>query len=397
MIETIDNLLEATEEEKDARGTRYTPKEIVQQPTSWRGTFERFEKQRDALRQFLKSAKFEGRGASPDLVVYLVGAGTSDYTGRALAYLLRREWGCDVWAIPSTELLTNLDDYIAPNRNYLWISFSRSGDSSEGLALLETTMQDYPQIRHLLVTCNANSRMAQVCAHAPGRAAMFVLDESVNDRGLAMTSSYTNMVVAGQCLAHIDTFSSYYETLNSLSEAGTRLLKQVQDCAPSLVEKGFSKGCFVGSGPLHAAAQESALKLLELTAGRIQTMSESTLGLRHGPMSALSEETLFVAFLSRDQRRRRYEKDLLAEIKRKQLGKIRVIVSPESEGDLVGLADEVLCLHAPDLRDEYRPPVDVMLAQSVGLFSSLKLGLKPDSPSPNGVISRVVSHVSIYR
>lgn len=397
MIETIDNLIEAPDAQKEARGTRYTPQEIVQQPTSWRGTFERFDQHRSGLRQFLKASGFEGRGASNNSVVYLIGAGTSDYTGRALAYLLRREWGCDVWAIPSTELLTNLDDYIAPNHNYLWISFSRSGDSSEGLALLETAIQNYPKIRHLLVTCNANSRMAQVCNQAPGRAAMFVLDEAVNDRGLAMTSSYTNMVVAGQCLAHIDSLTAYYETLNTLSEAGSQFLKQVQQCAPSLVQRGFSKACFVGSGALHAASQESALKVLELTAGRVQTMSESTLGLRHGPMSALNEETLFVSFLSLDPMRRRYEEDLLTEIKKKQLGKMRVIVSPDSEGDLIGLADQVLTLSAPGLRDEYRPPVDVMLAQSLGLFSSLKLGLKPDSPSPNGAISRVVNHVSIYR
>jgi tagatose-6-phosphate ketose/aldose isomerase len=159
----------------------------------------------------------------------------------------------------------------------------------------------------------------------------------------------------------------------------------------------FSKACFVGTGVLHAAAQESALKLLELTAGKIQTMSESTLGLRHGPMSALNESTLFVSFLSHDARRRKYELDLLKEIKTKQLGKWRVVVSPDCKEDLNHLADTVLCLQSPDLRDEYRAPVDVMLAQSLGLFSSLKLGLKPDCPSPNGAISRVVSHVNIYR
>lgn len=396
MIETLDTLLEATEEEREARGTRYTPQEIVQQPASWRGTFERFSAQQGEIREFLKSSGFAGQKTSSDLVVYLVGAGTSDYTGRALAYLLRRMWGCDVWAIPSTELLTNLEDYIVPSRNYLWISFSRSGDSSEGAALLETAIEECPNIRHLLVTCNEKSRMAQVCAGAPSRALKFVLDESVNDRGLAMTSSYTNMVVAGQCLAHIDSLSSYEETLGTLSEAGSRFLQHIKETAPMFVQRGFSKACFVGSGALHAAAQESALKLLELTAGKIQTMSESTLGLRHGPMSALNEDTLFVSFVSRDQRRRKYERDLLQEIRKKNLGKMRVIVSPDSDDDLAGL-DNVLCLHAPKLRDEYRPPVDVMLAQSLGLFSSLKLGLKPDSPSPNGAISRVVNHVSIYR
>jgi tagatose-6-phosphate ketose/aldose isomerase len=65
--------------------------------------------------------------------------------------------------------------------------------------------------------------------------------------------------------------------------------------------------------------------------------------------------------------------------------------------DRIGsMADHVLSLHAPELADEYRAPVDVMLGQLLGLFCSLRLGLKPDSPSPNGAISRVVSHVNIY-
>jgi len=181
-----------------------------------------------------------------------------------------------------------------------------------------------------------------------------------------------------------------------LRQAGQRFLESAQEVAAAIAQEDFTQACFVGSGVLRAVARESALKLLELTAGKINTMSESTLGLRHGPMSALDANTLFVSFVSRDRRRRNYELDLLEEIHRKQLGKLRVVVIPDSTDRLGTLADRVLSLHAPDLLDEYRAPVDVMLAQLLGLFCSLRLGLRPDSPSPNGAISRVVSHVNIY-
>jgi tagatose-6-phosphate ketose/aldose isomerase len=397
LIDTLEALLNATKEEKQARGTLYTPHEIIQQPASWRKTFRIFEERQTDLRSFLTKSGLDLRKSSGNPTVFLVGAGTSDYVGRALTYLLRKMWGCEVWAVPSTDLLTNLKDFVIPEHKYLWISFSRSGDSSEGLAVLDAAIENYPQIRHLVVTCNEESRMAQICASEPDHAFLLALDKSVNDRGLAMTSSYTNMVVAGQCLAHIDSLSYYEETFSVLSETGEQFLKCVQEAAPLMVQEQFSKACFVGSGALHAAAQESALKLLELTAGKIQTMSESTLGLRHGPMSALDENTLFVSFLSQDTRRRGYELDLLEEIKKKQLGKLCAIVSPDSTDRLDHLADNIFCLHAPNLRDEYRAPVDVMLGQSLGLFSSLKMGLKPDCPSPNGAISRVVNHVNIYR
>jgi tagatose-6-phosphate ketose/aldose isomerase len=344
---------------------------------------------------------------------------------------LRRLWGCEAWAVPSTDLLTNFDDLVFQDRPYLWVSFSRSGESSEGLAVLEAAIEKYPRVRHLLVTCNPAGRMAAACEKARDRAFVLVLDDSANDRGLAMTSSFTNMVVAGHCVAHAFSPGDYDGQFSSMLRAGEGFLERAQEVAAAIAHEDFTKACFVGSGVLRAVAQESALKLLELTAGKINAMSESTLGLRHGPMSALDGSTLFVSFLSRDRRRRSYELDLLEEVHRKRLGKLRVVVTPDSldqvdvgrmgmdrlnmdrlnidrpnmdrsnmdrlNMDRIGsIADHVLSLHAPELADEYRAPVDVMLGQLLGLFCSLRLGLKPDSPSPNGAISRVVSHVNIY-
>jgi tagatose-6-phosphate ketose/aldose isomerase len=396
LTETLEALLSATEEEKEARGTRYTPHEIMLQPVSWRKTLTLLEERRTDLRQFLTGCGLNLQKSSNNPTVFLIGAGTSDYVGRALTHLLRQKWGCEVWAVPSTDLLTNVEDYVDPGRNYLWISFSRSGDSSEGAAVLEAAVEDYDNIQHLLVTCNEKGRMAEVCAGAQGRAFLLALDDSVNDRGLAMTNSFTNMVVAGHCLAHIDSLPAYKDTLSTLSEAGERFLYSIQETAPSIMQENFGKACFVGTGVLRGVAKESALKVLELTAGRIQTMSESTLGLRHGPMSALDDGTLFVSFLSRDSRKRQYEIDLLKEIRRKRLGKLRVVVSPDSTDHVGDLADATFCLDARNLPDEYRAPLDVMFAQCFGLLSSLKLGLKPDCPSPNGAISRVVDHLTIY-
>jgi tagatose-6-phosphate ketose/aldose isomerase len=386
-------LLGASEEEKESRGTRYTPQEILQQPATWEKTYKICAERRPDLIQFLLASGI-GMEEATRPTVLLVGAGTSDYVGRALTYLLRRLWRCEVWAVPSTDLLTNLEDLVFAHRSYLWISFSRSGDSSEGLAVLEAALQKYPKVRHLLVTCNEKGGMAAVCEKTPGRAFVLALDNTANDRGLAMTGSYTNMVIAGHCLAHVFSPDEYEGIFRVLQQAAPRFLEQAQESATAIAQEDFSRACFVGSGALRAVAQESALKLLELTAGKIQAMSESTLGLRHGPMSALDESTLFVSFLSRDLRRRNYELDLLREVNKKQLGKLRVVVAPDVADPVGRLADYVLSMHAPS--DEYRAPLDVMLAQLLGLFCSLRLGLKPDCPSPNGAISRVVSNVKIY-
>jgi tagatose-6-phosphate ketose/aldose isomerase len=413
VIEGLQALIGASDSEKDARGTRYTPQEIERQPATWQTTHRICTQRRSELLQFLQQSNISfgaEKGPEPSVrpTVFLVGAGTSDYVGQALAPLLRRLWGCEVWAVPSTDLLTNFDDLVFRDRPYLWVSFSRSGESSEGLAVLEAALEKYPNVRHLLVTCNASGQMAAVCEKVPERAFVLALDDSANDRGLAMTSSFTNMVVAGHCIAHAFTPADYDEQFSLLRSAGERSLDCAQEIAATIAQEDFTKACFVGSGVLRAVARESALKVLELTAGKIQAMSESALGLRHGPMSALDGNTLFVSFLSRDRRRRSYELDLLEEVHTKRLGKLRVVVTPASTERLDAIADHVLSLdlpenlpanlrgHSPKLGDDYRAPVDVMLAQLLGLFCSLRLGLKPDSPSPNGAISRVVSHVNIY-
>jgi tagatose-6-phosphate ketose/aldose isomerase len=46
--------------------------------------------------------------------------------------------------------------------------------------------------------------------------------------------------------------------------------------------------------------------------------------------------------------------------------------------------------------DDYRPAVDVIFGQLLGLFGSLRWNLRPDFPSPNGAISRVVQNVNIH-
>ncbi len=394
-VNALSELLSLPEDEKTARGLVHTPAEIAQQPDTWLSTFEVFQRNRDRIRDFFSLAGF---GASPDKrpTVFLIGAGTSDYIGQSLSYLLRKSWQCDVTAVPSTDLLTHMDDLMTPDRKYLWISFSRSGDSPEGVAVLQHARKNHPDIHHLVISCNGNGRMIRESADEP-RTLGICLDDAVNDRGLAMTSSFSNMLILGQCLAHINDPVGYENVLLRVVQAGRDLLPRAADCAATLARETYPKACFVGSGPLRAVARESALKLLELTAGKTLTMSESALGLRHGPMAALDPGTLFVCFLSSNQRIQQYELDLLDEIGKKRLVGSRVVVAG---GDLSGrnsFAEQYLLPTVPGIiADEYRPPVDTIVGQLLGLFFSLRWNLQPDCPSPSGAISRVVHNVRIH-
>ena len=116
----------------------------------------------------------------------------------------------------------------------------------------------------------------------------------MNDRGLAMTSSFTNMVLAGQCVGHLEADDQFGEMVAEMSDTGRQFLPAAAEAAAAMTMLGCTRTCFVGAGVLRAVADESGLKVVELSAGNVTAMAETPLGLRHGPLSSLDSQTLFV-------------------------------------------------------------------------------------------------------
>jgi tagatose-6-phosphate ketose/aldose isomerase len=233
-------LLDLSTAECESLGLVHTLREILQQPQTWRRTYEKLQSSARPIAEFLEGAGVRTR----QLNVLLVGAGTSDYIGKSVCTLLQKSWLCNVEAVPSTDLLTNMEDHIIPDRDYLWISFSRSGDSSEGVAVLEQALTLFPRIKHLIITCNENGKMARSFENQKN-VLSFVLDDEVNDRGLAMTSSFSNMVIAAQALAHLRTLAAYGSIVESLATSASLLLPAAMSVCERIVEQGFSKVCFL--------------------------------------------------------------------------------------------------------------------------------------------------------
>jgi tagatose-6-phosphate ketose/aldose isomerase len=391
-VDGLSALLEFSAARKRELGIEHTPREIAQQPKTWQSTLALCKRLQPELQAFLR--KQAGRP------VLLVGAGTSDFVGRSVERLLERRWQTPVRAVASTELLTGMDDWLRVDAPALCISFSRSGDSSEGVAAIEEMLRRFPGVAHLVITCNADGAMARL-VRGHSRSYALVLDPETNDRGLAMTSSFSNMVIAGQALGYLNDLDSYGAMVEQLARAAELLLPRAADAAAKLAKSGFRRVCFLGSGALAAAAAESALKVQEMTAGRIFTMSQSFLGLRHGPLSFIDRETLVVAYLASDEQIQPYETDLLRELQQKELGATIAVTGFSITHEARAAAQVTLDLDGEGddgkpVPDALRPPLDVIFGQLLGLFCSMEAGLKPDTPSPTGAISRVVSHVKIH-
>jgi tagatose-6-phosphate ketose/aldose isomerase len=122
-------------------------------------------------------------------------------------------------------------------------------------------------------------------------------------------------------------------------------------------------------------------------------ITETYLGLRHGPISFVKADTLVLCLLSRDPVRRLYEVDLIRELRAKELGVLVGIADPEG---LDGLFDEIIPAALPQASDTLRTPYEIMAPQLLGYHLSLCVGMNPDNPSPNGVMSRVVQGFMIH-
>jgi tagatose-6-phosphate ketose/aldose isomerase len=125
-------------------------------------------------------------------------------------------------------------------------------------------------------------------------------------------------------------------------------------------------------------------------------LADSPLGFRHGPKTVLNERTLVLILLSNDSYTRRYDLDLLRELRRQGRGRVIALSTAALNGDDALAEDDVLLdlpANAPDLA---LAPVALVFGQCLALLASLKLGITPDNPSASGTVTRVVSGVIIH-
>jgi tagatose-6-phosphate ketose/aldose isomerase len=321
----------------------------------------------------------------PSRAVILTGAGTSAYAASAIA----ASWP-NAQAIPTTDLLTATAEEIETHspgfyKSGLLISLARSGDSPESVAVVKRIQRHYPAVEHLAITCNGEGQLA----NTPGVQSI-LLDPRTNDRSLAMTSSFSNLVLAGLCLRHAEAIGAH---LAQICARAQRSLPELEAKAKQLATNAPQRVVVLGSGALQALATEASLKVTEMTAGSTVTLAETFLGVRHGPMSFLRPEALVLCFLSSSGARRLYEEDLVQELCQKQLGRI-VGITPERMP--ASAFDEQIQAMAGMLPDQLRVPFEIPFAQLLAYHLSLRAGLDPDNPSPTGAITRVVQKFVIH-
>lgn len=387
-------MFELSKEDLINLGAEITTREIGQQPQLWQEALDNYQEAQADLAAFLDRV----RATSPDkrIKVIFTGAGTSQYVGDTLLPYLKQTGDRSRYifeSVGTTDLVAAPHYHLFADETLLLVSFARSGNSPESVAAVDLANQLVPNAYHLTITCAPDGQLAQRAA-GDDRNFLLLMPSRSNDAGFAMTGSFTCMFLSALLI---------FDQTKSLADKEEQVRVAIglaEDVAgreaiiQAIVDLDIERIVYLGSGPLSGLTREAQLKVLELTAGRLATMFDSSMGFRHGPKSFVNEKTLVATFVSNHPYTRQYDMDLLEEVYGDQIAQKTLAIAQKGERNFSGDSFEFLSDKLLD--DAYLALPMIFVAQIIALLSSVKVGNTPDTPSASGTVNRVVKGVILH-
>jgi tagatose-6-phosphate ketose/aldose isomerase len=333
---------------------------------------------------------------TPETDIVLTGAGTSAFIGDALLPVMRGILK-NVRSVATTDLITHAEYLLDKERPLLLVSFARSGNSPESVGAVNLANKLCKNVAHVYITCNKNGKLA-LQAEGKDNILLLLLPEETDDKSLAMTSSFSTMLLTCQMLGHIDCLEQDVEMIEKTAKNAEAVMAEYEEQIKAIAERPFERGVFLGSGALKGIAEECHLKLQELTDGAVVCKFDSFLGFRHGPKAVVNDKSIVVYLMVDDEKVQRYERDLVKQVDANNKPVAQVVVCAGKAPELEGVnADLVVKMpYGPEENTFYGVVPYVLVGQLLGYYASLAHGLNPDAPSVSGNIHRVVEGVTIY-
>ena len=385
-------MFEKTEQELTELGAQITTAEIKQQPELWRDTFNIYQSNKDAIEQFLAEAREMANGQRVSVV--FTGAGTSDYVGDTCAPYLRHVGNTDVFdfkPIATTDIVSDPVGFLRAEDPTILVSFARSGNSPESLAAVEIAGKFVKDIKFLNITCAPEGKLAVESADDPR--ALTLLIPRANDKGFAMTGSYSCMTLLSTLIFDASSDEQKKAWIEQAALMGEEVVSREAEIADFL-SGDFNRVTYLGSGSFVGLAQEAQLKILELAHGLVATSWDSCMGYRHGPKSFVDDKTLVFVFMNNNEYTRQYDLDILNEIDGDGIAAKTIAVQQDGATSFEHTAFTFAGRDA--LPEGYLALPFVMVAQVISLLNSVRVNNTPDTPSPSGTVNRVVKGVTIH-
>lgn len=383
-------MFKASQEELEQLTAAITTREIKQQPELWQEALAYYEAHRQSIREFLDEVVGKER-----VRVIFTGAGTSAYVGDTIYPYLKAVGDEDRYeflAVPTTSLVSNPYAYFKADKKTILVSFARSGNSPESVASVDLGKQLVNDFYQITITCAPDGKLAQQ-AHGDRKNLLLMMPERSNDQGFAMTGSYTCMTLTALLIFDPAKEEEKAEYVKAIVEMGQEVVAR-EDELQAITHPAYDRVIYLGSGAFEGLAREVQLKILELTAGQIATAFDSSMGFRHGPKSFVNAHSLAFIFVSNNPYTRQYDLDIYKELAGDQIAEKVLAIGAEP----LDIAGEKFAFAADKghLPDAYLALPFAMFGQTIALLTSIKVGNKPDTPSPSGTVNRVVKGVTIH-
>ena len=381
-----------TPEKMAETSSTFTVSEIYQQPATWEKTCRQIAEHKDEIQKFIDQVI-----TCDDFDVVLTGAGTSEFVGNALFPHLTGLLNYKVKSYGTTDIVATPEAYLSRTKPTLLISFGRSGNSPESVGAIDAAESVCDNVYHLFVTCNKNGALSKRADTTDNCYAINLTDET-HDQSFAMTSSFSNMYLATYLCFHLSELDKVTADVRKIAAAGQEFLDNNFGTAQKIVDEyDFKRIVYLGSNTLKGTSQESALKMLELTAGKVVTMYDTPLGFRHGPKSIIDDTTITVVYLSDDPYTRQYEIDLIKEMSGQRKGNKIVAVMSSQDDAVAALVDYTVVYGLDEKYENVLLGLDyILFAQTLAVLKSLSMSITPDNPCPTGEVNRVVKGVTLY-
>ena len=368
-----------------------TASEIAAQPALWKELGKMLLEKKQNISAFMESL-----GDLSKIRIILTGAGSSAFIGEALSSFVAKSSSVKCEAIHTTDIVSAPDTVLFPEISTLLVSFARSGNSPESAGAVQYARKAIKNLYEVAIVCDATSKLFSITEEA-NKKLILVMPEGSNDKGFAMTSSVSCMLLAGFALFNHRDIDGIVKDINLLSENITRQGRPLSEAAQKWVKKPFDRAVYLGSGTFKGLAHEGSLKMMELTNGMVNSSYDSATGFRHGPKTVIKDNTLSLHFISNDPFTARYDTDLLLELFNEKNKNIVLAINAGRVGGLK--ADDIIELGSGN----YGFAADLCVGlsglvffQIFAMHKSMELGVTTDNPSPGGQVNRVVKGVTVY-
>lgn len=371
-----------------------TATEIYQQPKLWLEVLKIVEDNKDDINKFL-----EARLKKDKVRVIFAGAGTSAYVGEIATQQLNMGGEYIYEAIATTDIVANPEIYFKKDIPTILVSFARSGNSPESVATYNLANEMIDEVSHIFITCNVEGKLAEI-SQGKENVLLLLMPEESNDKGFAMTSSFSCMTLTALLIFDMGNFENNKKQILEMATIGKDILKGDQEEIKGLIDPKYNRIVYLGSSTFRGLTKESGLKLLELTRGQIISHSETTLGFRHGPKSITNDNTLIFIYISEDPYTRKYDIDMLKEIYNDEGGHRVIAISNKYYEEVEENSNKYFYLNKDGNNIDntgFMSLLYALYAQLVALFYSINVNVEPDDPNPSGIVNRVVKGVTIYK